>query len=1123
MATKPSNVVLNFKMDGQVQYAETLKQINSVMNTAAKEYKNHIAAMGNDASATDKLRAEKKKLEIQMEGAQKRTKMLRAEYEAMAKDTNTTTDQLTAMYGKLLDSERAETSLQKAMDRVNEGLSDQAQEARDAKGSLDELKDQAKLLDAEQKNLTSSFKLQNAELGDNATEAEKTALAQKQLDAQMELTERAVKNLEDQLEATKTVYGENSVEVMQLETKLNDAKTTIKKFSDSLEGIDEGSDEAAEGMENLGKKIDANTLMEGAEALQAVSDKLIEIGTSAYDSALSFADAQIDMQSNLGLTNDEAVELAGVMEDVYKRGVVESVEEATEAVKAAYAAFGYLNAVELADLTDDITILAKRTGTDVVENVNAATKMMGAFKISEEEAFDLMAAGFQNGLNSSGDFLDTLNEYSPHFAAAGFSANEMLQIIENGMLNGSMNTDKAADAVKELQIRMGDGSFEKIMGSFSGETQGMFEQWKNGQATVSDVATSISGDLAKMTPTEQQAALSILSSQFEDLGVDGAAALFNVGDSFDVVNGKMDEMAQKTPSEELQASFRDLQTELLPLGQKLIEIAQDVLPKVIEAVGKLKEWFDNLSEPVKTYIKTFGGISAVLVVLSPVIAAIAAGFLAFGSTLAIVIGAIIAVTGIISGVMAVFKNWGSISDWLKEKFDIFSEWISELFSSMGAWISEKFAEMSAAIQETWNAITEYFSGVWESITTAATEAWTTFTEWITGIWTSITTTATEIWTGIVNVFTFIWLLIKEVFNVGWLAISTPLILAWQAISLLAEAIWTPIAEFFSGIWESIKQTFTTAWDAIMAFVLPIWDNFSAGATAIFTAISDFFTGIWNAIKTTFETVVSAIVNFVSEKFNALKSKAEEIFNAISSVVSSVWNSIKETISGVVEAISSTVSNVFNNVKSTVSNVFNSVKSTVSSIWESIKSSVSSAVNGISSTVSSVFNGVKNTISGIWDGIKNKITGAIDGAKNAVSTAVERIKSVMNFSWSLPSLKLPKFSVTGKFSLNPPSVPHLSVDWRAKGGIFTQPTIFGAANGRLQGIGEAGPEAALPLNDETLGAIGKGIAATMIGMQDTRPILVQIDGKTIATFTRDHIDKGLNDKSRETNFGIGRKG
>ena len=68
--SKERNVVLHFKMDGQVQYANTLKQINMVMNNAAKEYKNHIAAMGQDATMTDKLLAEKKKLEIQMEAAQ---------------------------------------------------------------------------------------------------------------------------------------------------------------------------------------------------------------------------------------------------------------------------------------------------------------------------------------------------------------------------------------------------------------------------------------------------------------------------------------------------------------------------------------------------------------------------------------------------------------------------------------------------------------------------------------------------------------------------------------------------------------------------------------------------------------------------------------------------------------------------------------------------------------------------------------------------------------------------------------------------------------------------------------------------------------------------------------------
>ncbi|MDR4151401.1 hypothetical protein, partial [Bacillus thuringiensis] len=88
--SKERNVVLNIKMDGQVQYAKTLKQINMTMNNQAKEYKTHIAAISKDATMTDKLLAEKKKLEIQIEADKKRTALLSAEYQAMSKDTSTT-------------------------------------------------------------------------------------------------------------------------------------------------------------------------------------------------------------------------------------------------------------------------------------------------------------------------------------------------------------------------------------------------------------------------------------------------------------------------------------------------------------------------------------------------------------------------------------------------------------------------------------------------------------------------------------------------------------------------------------------------------------------------------------------------------------------------------------------------------------------------------------------------------------------------------------------------------------------------------------------------------------------------------------------------------------------------
>lgn len=101
------------------------------------------------------------------------------------------------------------------------------------------------------------------------------------------------------------------------------------------------------------------------------------------------------------------------------------------------------------------------------------------------------------------------------------------------------------------------------------------------------------------------------------------------------------------------------------------------------------------------------------------------------------------------------------------------------------------------------------------------------------------------------------------------------------------------------------------------------------------------------------------------------------------------------------------------------------------------------------------------ITAVFDGIKKAISDKINAAKDAVHNAIEKIKSFFKFEWSLPKIKLPHFSISGKFSLNPPQIPHFSVDWYAKamknGMILNNPTIFGMMNGKLLGGGEAGSE------------------------------------------------------------------
>jgi len=180
-------------------------------------------------------------------------------------------------------------------------------------------------------------------------------------------------------------------------------------------------------------------------------------------------------------------------------------------------------------------------------------------------------------------------------------------------------------------------------------------------------------------------------------------------------------------------------------------------------------------------------------------------------------------------------------------------------------------------------------------------------------------------------------------------------------------------------------------------------------------------------------------------------------------VTNIWNAIKTTVTNVINSIKSVISSVFNAIKSTISSILNSIKSTFTSVWNSIKSTVANVINGVKSTISSGLNAAKSTVSGVLNSIKAVFSNVWNGCKSVVSNAINHIKSIMHFSWSLPHLKLPHISISGYFSLKPPSVPHFGIEWYKKamddGMILNQPTIFGynAKSNRFLAGGEAGSE------------------------------------------------------------------
>lgn len=316
---------------------------------------------------------------------------------------------------------------------------------------------------------------------------------------------------------------------------------------------------------------------------------------------------------------------------------------------------------------------------------------------------------------------------------------------------------------------------------------------------------------------------------------------------------------------------------------------------------------------------------------------------------------------------------------------------------------------------------------------------------------------------------------REVVTTVWNAILEVINTVVSEISNFVMSIFGTVVAWWTENQELIRASAETVWNAIYTVISTILEILGPLIQAGWDNIQLVITTAWEIIKTVVETAINVVLGII-----------QAVMQIITGDWSGAWETIKGVFSTVWQAIQSIVQTIFSAIQSYISNILNGISGTVSNVW-----------NGIKDTVSNVLNAISSTVSSVWEGIKSTISGAINGAKDAVSSAIEAIKGLFNFSISWPHIPLPHFSVSG--SANPldwlsQGVPSISIEWYAKGGIMTKPTIFGMNGNNLMVGGEAGNEAVLPLNDKTLGAIGRGIAQTMGGTLPT--INITISGNTI---------------------------
>lgn len=270
---------------------------------------------------------------------------------------------------------------------------------------------------------------------------------------------------------------------------------------------------------------------------------------------------------------------------------------------------------------------------------------------------------------------------------------------------------------------------------------------------------------------------------------------------------------------------------------------------------------------------------------------------------------------------------------------------------------------------------------------------------------------------------------------------------FSSITEVLKAVWDGFCNLlgpvFEGAFRFISDTLSTVLDVILNTVDFFIAVFSGDWEGAWEAVKNIFSSIWNGLVSWFTNILETIKGVLDVALGWIGSSWEQVWSGVKNFFTNIWNGIKAFISSTINSISTTISNVITGIKTTVSNVFSATKTTISNI----------------------FNGIKDTATSVWNAIKTAITTPIDNAKEKVKAAIDAIKGFFSgLKLELPHIKLPHFSISGKLSLSPPSVPHINIDWYKEGGIMAGPTIFGMNGSSLMAGGEAGKEAILPLTE-----------------------------------------------------------
>lgn len=557
----------------------------------------------------------------------------------------------------------------------------------------------------------------------------------------------------------------------------------------------------------IGKALSAGFKV-GVAAAGAFTTALVKIGTECQA-----ATGQISAAT--GATGAELETLQGVMENVYGNNYGDSMADVADAVATVSQQMKGLSDGELQSVTEGAFALRDVFQYDVAESVRAANALVNNFGISGDDAMNLIAAGAQNGLDFSGELLDTISEYSVQFAKVGIDADQMFQIMQAGADSGAWNLDKVGDAIKEMSIRVVDGSDTTAAGfqAIGMDADIMAQKFATGGETAQQAFQETIQALAGMEDPVQQniAGVNLFGTMWEDLGPEVVAQLASITDEAYAAGDelqKMQEVKYDNLGDALKGLGRQLEVELLPLANELTSFLTDILQKVN---------FDGLAEGIA---EAFSAVQAVVgPLLSPVMDLVSQlfsgdAFSQLGSVLAGLSGPLQSLTQYLQPIIGAFLQMA------QNVFPVFVA-VGQTVAGAISQIFQALSPLMAPLQQLAMSIFPAISAVLGAVGQAFINLVNVVMPPITGLISFLMPAFQGLLTILQNVINFI----TNIFTANWSA-------AWQNVTNIFGTIWGGIVGLVKGPINAVIGIINSAIGAInsISVTIPDWVPLVGGQT-----------------------------------------------------------------------------------------------------------------------------------------------------------------------------------------------------------------------------------------------------------------------------------------------------